>query len=325
MTSALTARILTLAQEGLELCPTPFQELARRAGVSEATVLEVLARACEEGLVREISALFDGRALGYATSLAAMAVPADALERAAAVVSAHPAVSHNYARDHTYSLWFTLAVPPGVSLQEEAESLARQAGGWKLRLFPALRTFKLGVRFDLEDGSAGAPASAPAPAPPVPEPLDEKDILCVRALQAGLAPVSRPFRQAAEAFGLTEPELLEGALRLQRRGALRRVAAVLRHRKAGFAGNIMSAWDVRGRKLEEAAQFLSSLRFVSHCYERPDYDDWPYRLFAMAHAKTDGQCEQLLREAAAQLGNPGLALLRTVREFKKQRVRYFEY
>lgn len=324
MTSAHQARILTLAQEGLELCAEPFSALAQRAGVTVDAVLATLERARREGLVREISGIFDGRALGYSTTLAAMAVPQDTLEHAASVVSAHPGVSHNYARDHFYSLWFTLAVPPGVSLEEEAQRLARQAGGWKLRLFPALRTFKLGVRFDLEEGSAAAGQDHATVEPPEPLPLTERDILCVRALQLDLPTVAHPFRETAAALGLSEEELLEGAARLWKRGALRRLAAVVRHRNAGFAGNIMSAWAVRGAQLEEAARHLASLPCVSHCYERPDYEDWPYRLFAMAHAATDEQCESLLREAAARLGDPPVAFLRTVREFKKRRVRYFE-
>ena len=323
MTPFSRARILTLAQEGLPLCPRPFAALAARAGVSEDSVIETLQSARREGLIREVSGIFDGRALGYSTALAAMAVPQEALDGAAAAVSAHPGVSHNYARDHTYSLWFTLAVPPGVPLQEEAERLAGQAGGWRLRLFPALRTFKLGVRFDPEEGSAAADAGQP---PPVPRPvaLEERDILCIRALQRDLPPVSRPFREAADLFGLNERELLERASRLSDAGALRRVAAVLQHRRAGFAGNILSAWNVRGARLEEAAAFLSSLRCISHCYERPDYEDWPYRLFAMAHAASDEECERRLREAAASLGEPPVALLRTLREYKKSRVRFFE-
>ncbi len=324
MTSAHQARILTLAQEGLELCPEPFARLAIRAGVTQEAVLETLQRARRQGLVREISGLFDGRALGYSTTLAAMAVPEAALESAAAVVSAHPGVSHNYARDHFYSLWFTLAVPPGVSLEEEARRLARQTGGWELRLFPALRTFKLGVRFDLEEGSAAARQGQAPVEPPEPLPLTERDIRCVRALQRDLPIVARPFQDAAAAFGLSEEELLASAARLLERGALRRVAAVVRHRQAGFAGNIMSVWDVRCAVLEKAALYLSSLPCISHCYERPDYEDWPYRLFAMAHAATDEQCETLLRKAAAELGDPPVAFLRTRREFKKRRVRYFE-
>ncbi|BCW98878.1 MAG: transcriptional regulator [Armatimonadota bacterium] len=324
MTSAHQARILTLAQEGLELCPEPFAALARRAGVSVDAVLATLERARREGLVREISGIFDGRALGYCTALAAMAVPPDALEHAASVVSAHPGVSHNYARNHSYSLWFTLAVPPGVSIEEESRRLAQQAGGWKLRLFPALRTFKLGVRFDLEEGAAAAGQGSAPLDPPEPLALTERDILCVRALQMDLPITARPFGETAAVLGLSEEELLEGADRLHRRGALRRLAAVVRHRSVGFAGNIMSAWGVRGAELEEAARHLASLACVSHCYERPDYDDWPYRLFAMAHAASDEQCEQLLREAAARLGDPPVAFLKTVREFKKRRVRYFE-
>ena len=64
-------------------------------------------------MLRQLSAIFDTRALGYTSALVAAKVDPDHIDDAAAVISAHPGVSHNYKRNHAYNLWYTIAVPPG--------------------------------------------------------------------------------------------------------------------------------------------------------------------------------------------------------------------
>ena len=72
-----------------------------------------VARVKELGVLRQLSAIFDTRALGYGSALVAAKIDPDRVDEAAAVISAHPGVSHNYKRNHAYNLWYTIAVPPG--------------------------------------------------------------------------------------------------------------------------------------------------------------------------------------------------------------------
>jgi len=168
-------RLLDLLQRDFPLTARPFAAIGERLGLPEE---EVLARVrCLKGpdkgrLIRQISAIFDTSALGYKSTLVAMQAPPDEVERAAAAINRHPGVSHNYQRDHTWNLWFTLAVPPDEALETAVQALADEAGSYPYRLLPALRVFKIGVQLDMEGpgdispiDSARGSHSAPAPAP----------------------------------------------------------------------------------------------------------------------------------------------------------------
>ena len=153
--------LLDRVQAGVPLVELPFAALAAELGTTEADVLARLARLVEARVLRQIGAIFDTRACGYASALVAARVAPDALESAAAVVSAHPGVSHCYERDHAWNLWFTLAVPPAsrLGLEETVTRLGAAADAESIRALPALRTFKIAARFALDDGE-GASAAA---------------------------------------------------------------------------------------------------------------------------------------------------------------------
>ena len=52
------------------------------------------------GVLRQLSAIFDTRALGYSSALVAAKIDPDHIDEAAAIISRHPGVSHNYKRNH---------------------------------------------------------------------------------------------------------------------------------------------------------------------------------------------------------------------------------
>jgi len=105
-------QLLNALQAGLALDARPFKVLGEESGLSEEEVLSRLSQLKDNGTVREISAIFDTRALGYKSCLAACRVPPEQMDAAAVVLNQHPGVTHNYARNHAFNLWFTLAVPP---------------------------------------------------------------------------------------------------------------------------------------------------------------------------------------------------------------------
>ena len=79
-------------------------------------VLERTRRLLDERIIREITPIFDTRALGYSSMLVAAKVDEENPQRAAAIVNSHPGVSHNYLRTHDFNLWFTIATPPDSEL-----------------------------------------------------------------------------------------------------------------------------------------------------------------------------------------------------------------
>jgi siroheme decarboxylase len=293
-------------------------------GLGEDSVLQVLRQSHEAGILREISGIFDGPALGYQTCLVAVQVAEERLEEAAAVISAHPGVSHNYRREHQFNLWFTLTVPPGGSIEWTVEHLTHLAGARQPLLLPSLRVFKIGVSLDMAgEREADARGDFGRRGAALQEPLSELEIELVRALQKPIKLVAEPFGEAARALGLSEAELFEGAERLKQQGRMRRYAAVLRHRRAGFSANGMSVWKVPRRRIDEVGDYMSSLLAVTHCYLRPTHPGWPYNIFAMVHGRAREECEAVVNSIAEETQIDEHDIIYSSTEFKKARLRYF--
>jgi len=134
--------------------------------------------------------------------------------------------------------------------------------------------------------------------------LDDLDRRIVRATQAGLPRVPRPWQAVAEQVGSSEAEVLERVRHLQEHGAIRRIGAVPNHYALGYTANGMTVWDVDDARVDELGRAVGALDFVSHCYRRPRHPPhWPYNLFAMVHARSREEARQQAREIADLLGD----------------------
>lgn len=319
-------QLLNLLQTGFPLVSEPFAALADELGIDEDEIIRRVRDFKEQKIIRQISAIFDSAALGYKSSLVAFKVEKSRIEQVAEVVSSHPGVSHNYERSHDYNLWFTVTVPPGTTPEIEVEKLAELAKPLAVRLFPTLKVFKIGVAFDMTDGESPQVNLNHAQAPKrEPLELSEDDIRAIRALQRDLPIEHSPFSSLARDAGMTADQLVEKARIFLQTGAMRRYAAVLRHREAGFSANAMVVWVVPAGKLEETGVKMAEHPAVSHCYQRPTYPDWPYSLFTMIHGRTSSDCEGAVREISESTGITDYALIYSTREFKKTRVKYYEH
>lgn len=317
-------RLLNTLQADFPLEPSPFAVMGERLGIGEAETLERVRRLKSEKVIRQISAIFDSRALGYQSTLAAFQVPEDRLEEVAAAVNANPGVSHNYSRTHAFNLWFTLTVPPGEDPRTGVERLAAESRITHFLYLPTLRVFKVAVQFDMvgmESQSQGKPQPARAESPATGNGIDRA---MVKELQKDLELTPRPFLAAAEVAGLSETALLEKARDLQEQGVMRRFAAVLHHRKAGFSANGMGIWAVPLDLVEETGQTMATFPQVTHCYQRPTYSGWPYSVFTMIHSQTVEGCHEVAADISAKTGIKDYSMLFSTKEFKKTRVKYFE-
>lgn len=313
-------RLLTLIQKTFPLETHPFATVADWLQISEAQALDQTRRLREAGIIRQIGAIFDSRALGYKSTLVAMEIDPERIDRSAAVISNHPGVSHNYRREYSYNLWFTLTLPPGGDLAGEVADLAHKAGARRTHMLPAERIFKIGVTLDLEGGANSAEAR-----PPTIEPhggLAEADFAYVRVLQQDLPLERRPFAGWARSLGVSEDELFRRARGYEESGIMRRFAAVLRHNKAGFVANGMICWRIPEEQITELANRISGYQQVSHCVQRMVYPDWPYSVLTMVHAATREACEDLAREISREIGVSDYIILFSTREYKKERVKY---
>lgn len=316
-------RLLDVLQESLPLVPRPFAALGQGLGLSEEEVLSRTRRLKQEGIIRQIGPIFSSRRLGYESTLAAFHVPAGRLERVAAQISLHPGVSHNYARNHHYNLWFTLTLPLDQDVGDEIARLAAEAGVEDALNLPSLRRFKLGVHFRMSGEQNRGPANEPPPQRQEPAQLTTFERDAIRVLQGDLPLVARPFEEAAARLRTSEEALLETARDLDRRGIIRRFSAVLRHRRAGFAANGMACWVVPEGRIGAAGQTAAAHEAVTHCYQRPAYPPrWPYTLFTMVHGRTRGEVESIVEDIHRKIGPVEHTILYSEREFKKERVHF---
>jgi DNA-binding Lrp family transcriptional regulator len=166
-------------------------------------------------------------------------------------------------------------------------------------------------------------AEAVAPAETEPQPYDEKDIAVIRALQGDMPIIEEPFAPAAASLDMAQEDLLNHLQRMQERRLLRRVAAILFHRRAGFSANGMGVWKVPDERISEIGPRMAAFRGISHCYQRPTYQDWPYSVFTMAHGRSKEECDAILDSIANETGITDRATLYSSTEFKKIRLLYF--
>lgn len=331
-------KLMNILQSDFPLVREPWKAIGEKAGITEQEVFSRVGELKKKNVVRQVGAIFDTRRLGYTSTLVAMRFPSENLDRAAQFLNRHPGISHNYARDGQFNLWFTLAVPPGRSIPDDVETLGRVTGAEATRLLPTIRFFKIGVNFDMEKKVSDARTYFVPDAPETPsngtstdpgegwnqaQELSDLDVAFVKELQDDLQLVSRPFDPMAERLGMTVDGLFDYCDSMVKRRLMRRYSAVLHHRRAGFNANAMIVWKVPEERAQEVGEIMATSPAVTHCYQRPTYDDWHYSHFTMVHATSKDECEEIAQDIEAKTGLNERLLLYSTREYKKTRVRYF--
>jgi siroheme decarboxylase len=322
-------RLMNLLQSRFPLDPEPFALVAGEADLELDDVIARTQRLLDGRIIREITPIFDTRALGYDSMLVAAKVDSDNPQRAARMVNAHPGVSHNYLRTHDFNLWFTIATPPDskLGLKGSIDALMEETGAISMRELPTLVLFKINMNLEMEGGTEALEAAVEA-APPrelEAQPYDAKDEAVIKALQGPMKAVERPYDEAAGELDMNTDELLEHLGGMVDRKILRRVAAILYHRRAGFSANGMGVWKVPEDQILEVGGIMAATRGVSHCYQRPTYDDWPYSVFTMAHGRSKEECDAVLDSIAEKcdMGPDDRSTLYSSTEYKKVRLHYF--
>jgi DNA-binding Lrp family transcriptional regulator len=321
-------RLLNAMQGSFPIEPRPYVAVARDLGVPEERVLTRVQELIDDRIIRQVTPIFDTRALGFGSMLVAARVDPEHPWRAAKIVNSHPGVSHNYLRNHAFNMWFTIAVEEDskLGLQGTLDVLQELTGAESIRQLPTLKLFKIRMDLEMQGGTEDLATAgvAEAPAELERQPYDDFDRAVIRATQGDLPVVPEPYGPAAAELGVTVDALIDHLRGMVDRGLLRRVAAILFHRRAGFSANGMGVWQVPDDKVLEIGPRMASFRGISHCYQRPTYEDWPYQLFTMAHGRSKEECDAVLDAVAAS--TPDLqdrAILYSSTEFKKIRLLYF--
>lgn len=312
-------KLCNALQNGLPIVARPFAHIAEQLGCDEAAAIAETKNLITIGVIRRISAAINYRILGRVSALVAGHVEEQKLDSVVAAVNRLEGVSHNYLRDHFYNLWFTLqsdSESQAASILAGLSADAATAFHW----LPAIRTFKLDVRFDAEsDGTSLLPCEEmPATAE-----SKESTVVCLREDEkAIITQLQKNMKIVPEPFALTQnsAENLPIIQNLIDKGVIRRIAAVVNYRELGFFANAMFVCVVEDQRVEEVGGRLAASNNVSHCYQRKTFQGWPYTLFGMMHGKSMEQLEQVAAAFCSQEKITQFALLKTVREFKKKPV-----
>ncbi|WP_281950760.1 Lrp/AsnC family transcriptional regulator [Nitrosophilus kaiyonis] len=312
---------LNLIQKEFPIEERPFEILAKKLNSDEDKLIEIYKKLKDEKIIRQTSAIFDTKSLGYKSSLVAFMV--DDIENAANFINTHPGVSHNYERDNEFNLWFTIAVEPDskLGLEKTVELMAKKVNAKDFIVLPTIKMFKIKVQLDVKGDRAKK------------EKLEKKKKIelkleplhfeLIKRLQEDIEPVKKPFEKIVRDLNIDYETLKKEAQNLQNAGILRRFASILYHRRAGFNANAMVVWSVDEKNALEIGEKVASFTAVSHCYLRPTYPKWPYPLFSMIHGKTKEEVENVVKDIKKEINPKDYKYLYSTREFKKQRIKYF--
>ena len=316
--------ILYRVQKNFPLVIKPFEQIAKELNTTEDEVIKILQEEKANNIIRQTSAIFDTKKLGYTSSLVAFEIHQDKIDDAVIILNSHPGISHNYERNHKYNIWFTIAISPESksNLEDTVELLSKLTKASDYILLPTLKLFKISVKLDTTNKQDKK------------EKVEKKKFKnieltpyhynIIKEAQNDIAIVSEPFKEIIEKLNITYDEFFQALQDFQDSGVMRRFACILNHRKAGFGANAMVAWDIEeGVKGEEIGKIAASFSAVSHCYLRPKYPTWNYNLFTMIHGKTKEDTQEVIENIAKEIEYKSNMPLYSSREFKKVRIKYF--
>ena len=271
-------------QRGFPLASRPFREIGACAGLSEDAVIARFSRLQRQGVIDRIGPVFRPGAVG-ASSLAAMAVPPRRLAAVARIVNAQPGINHNYEREHRCNLWFVAAASSAAAVEATFAAIEQASGLPVLRL-PLAEEFHVDLGFDLHTRAAprGAAAARAWRAPSA----EERSLL--RATARGLALEPAPYARVAQQLGMAEEDVIAHLARMLDDGRMRRLGAVIRHRRVGYTANAMAVWDVPDEDAGELGRRLARDPAVTLCYRRARaVPQWSYNLYCMVHGRERGE------------------------------------
>ncbi|GFP75357.1 siroheme decarboxylase subunit beta [Clostridium fungisolvens] len=153
--------------------------------------------------------------------------------------------------------------------------------------------------------------------------IDNFDKKIIRKLQENISISATPFKEIADELNMNEDDLISKIKTYNEAGILKRVGAILYHRKAGFNANAMVVWKIDDKNLDEAGKYMASFSEISHCYERKPCDSWDYNLYSMVHGKDKESCNKIIEKISNDLGVKDYKILYSTRELKKTSMKYF--
>ncbi len=147
-------RILNRLQKDIPFVKRPWKALAGELNIEEDVLLKRVDLLKKKGVIRRISAGFDPRRMGFASTLAAVKTGCRNINKVARKINLYPEVTHNYGRVPLsrekapgYNLWFTLVAKDKKRIAQIVERVRKDGDIKGILELPAVKLFKIDVNF----------------------------------------------------------------------------------------------------------------------------------------------------------------------------------
>ena len=294
-------------QRDFPVTARPFEVLAQSLGTTERDVIDRLRGKLASGHITRVGATCAPNTIS-ASTLATVAAPEGRVEEVARIIGDEPGVNHSYLREHDWNLWFVATGPDRAHVDAALARIGRRSGLRVLDL-RLVRPFNLDLGFNLRDAQDRMSATLP----PDPSAIQPGDRAIVQALMRGLPLEPQPYKVLADRLARRESDVTARIRVLTAARVIARLGVIVRHRALGWRSNAMVVWDLPHDAITTAGPVLAAQPGVTLCYERgPVAGVWPFRLYAMIHARSRAEALTYLDAAAAASpelqGAPYLAL-----------------
>ncbi len=321
-------QLLQIIQSNFPVTEKPYAAIGKSIGKTEHEVIETLRSLKKRNIIRQISAIFNGTSLGFKSTLISFQVQENTIDDTANIINSHPGVSHNYKREHSFNLWFTLSIPQNLDIERHAQILARMASCTNYLYLPSVKMFKRHVQFDMTAKQRISETTF-QPSEILPQMSSKitlpKIIQCgiMKELQQDLPLSPTPFKDIAKRFQVEEETFFSFLHYLKTSKKMSRFAGILKHRNLGFTANAMVVWEISENIIPPFVDHAVTYPSISHCYERVTYPEWPYNIYTMIHGRSREITQKVVDELSSKFGITRYEVLYSSKEYKKQRVDYF--
>ena len=338
--SQLQQHIINSYQKSFPLCSTPFKEMASHLHCEEVEVINAIEALSSHNILSRLGPVFDHKKAG-ASTLAAIAVPEEQLDKVAGIVNQFEQVNHNYAREHHYNLWFVVTAKDPIELNKALTDIELLTG-FHVLVLPMEASYHIDLSFKINFNNENGNPSDKTVTEISEHPLIDNSSLtesilsknkllshqqsalrCI--LEKGLPLISKPYQQLAEQLSLKESQVIGQIAQWQQEGLIKRFGLVVKHRQLGYIANAMVVWNIADENVDDIAGQLSKRDEISLCYRRPRrLPDWPYNLFCMIHGKSRAEVEKQIQTITQDLNLAAIEkdVLFSYKAYKQNGARY---
>jgi DNA-binding Lrp family transcriptional regulator len=143
-------KLLQMSQDEFPITKKPWAYFGDKLEISEDEVITRFKDLLQRKIIRKIGPILDAKNIGLSYSaLIGIKISEDKIDDLANILNEYEAVTHNYVRDYSYNLWFTISTQDKKELEEIIEEIKQRTGitDEDVLILPTARKFKIDVRF----------------------------------------------------------------------------------------------------------------------------------------------------------------------------------